>query len=122
MSTEKCQFRYGPLAIAAKSTRSAAYDALPKALAALQTSGRGGLQASAIFVTKENGEMCRVSFFEWRVSERFWLVPRRNCLFTPELRWQPRGKRRILQVCKRDTLGSGYYLPGPRLEERAAGG
>ena len=32
-----------------------------------------------------------------RASERFPLTPRRNCLFAPELQWQSRGQRRILQ-------------------------
>jgi hypothetical protein len=31
------------------------------------------------------------------VSERFPLTPLQNCLFTPELQWQSRGQRRILQ-------------------------
>jgi len=37
------------------------------------------------------------------VSSRFpWiLVPRQNFLFTPELQWQSRGKRRFLQGCRR---------------------
>ena len=26
------------------------------------------------------------------VSERFWLIPLQNWLFTPGLQWQPRGK------------------------------
>jgi hypothetical protein len=33
------------------------------------------------------------------VYRRFRCQPLRNCLFTPELQWQPRGKRRILQGC-----------------------
>ena len=41
------------------------------------------------------------------VSERFRLTPLRNGLFTPELQWQSRGKRRILQECKLDTPGPG---------------
>jgi hypothetical protein len=37
------------------------------------------------------------------VCERYPLIPLQNCLRTPELQWQPRGKRRTLQT------------PGPRL-------
>ena len=36
-------------------------------------------------------------------------TPRPNCLFTPELQWQSRGKRRILQGCPRETLGVETY-------------
>jgi hypothetical protein len=31
------------------------------------------------------------------VSERFPFIPRQHCLFTPELQWESRGERRILQ-------------------------
>jgi hypothetical protein len=40
-----------------------------------------------------------------RVSERFPLIPLRNWLLTPELQWEPRGKRRILPGCKLETPG-----------------
>ena len=35
------------------------------------------------------------------------MIPLRKCLFTPELQWQFRGKRRVSQGCKRETLGVG---------------
>ena len=41
------------------------------------------------------------------MSERFRLIPLRYRLFTPELQWQSRGKRRISQGCNLETPGPG---------------
>jgi hypothetical protein len=41
------------------------------------------------------------------VSGNFPLNPLRYRLFTPELQWQSRGKRRISQGCKPETPGAG---------------
>ena len=47
----------------------------------------------------------------------FPVDPLQNCLFAPELQWQSRGKRRILQGCQRETPG-----PAVRLEQGARAG
>jgi deoxyribodipyrimidine photolyase len=44
------------------------------------------------------------------VSERFRLIPLQNCLFTPELQWQSRGKCRISQRRKLETPGPGRQI------------
>jgi ketosteroid isomerase-like protein len=36
---------------------------------------------------------------KWEAKFKTLQVPLRNCLFTPELQWQSRGKRRISQGC-----------------------
>ena len=41
---------------------------------------------------------------------RFPWTPLQHCLFTPELQWQSRGKRRILQGCTGETLGVGLTV------------
>jgi hypothetical protein len=43
------------------------------------------------------------------VSRRYPLAPLGNCLFTPELQWQSRGKWRILQGCELETPGPGGH-------------
>jgi hypothetical protein len=40
-------------------------------------------------------------------------TPTQNCLFTPELQWQSRGKRRILQGNGRGSMGPDYKVPAP---------
>ena len=44
------------------------------------------------------------------------LTPLQNCLFTPELQWQSRGKWRTLQGCQLETLGVGVVFDALRAE------
>jgi hypothetical protein len=56
------------------------------------------------------------------VSERSPFTLLQRCLFAPEIQWQPRGKRRILQGCQRDPLGIAPSPgAGPRLARRVRG-
>jgi hypothetical protein len=50
------------------------------------------------------------------VSERFLCTPLQTCLCTPELQWQPRGKRRILQGCQRETPAWARTPTGSRVK------
>jgi hypothetical protein len=47
-----------------------------------------------------------------RAIERFSLTPLQYWLFTPELQWHSRGKRRISQGCEPETLGVGLLRDG----------
>jgi hypothetical protein len=56
------------------------------------------------YVVLSDAESCtsartasRVSCWRQSVSQSCPLTPLQNCLFTPELQWQPRGDRRISQ-------------------------
>jgi hypothetical protein len=57
---------------------------------------------------------------EMAVSERLRLIPLRDCLFTPELQWQPRGKGQILRGCELETPLAERSEEGARSCDRPA--